>query len=587
MKFFLLCVYAGLVLSLEPNPPTWPRSVVINPSQTKINSIYAEQGGHIPEEHGQWSKSRYALLFTPGSYGVDVPVGYYTTVHGLGVTPDQVIFTSAKGVFSEEGDYHYFPGALDDFWRSAENFKTMASFQWFSGTEGTGMLWAVSQAAPIRNVIVAHDLVLFEYQPPDIWAGMSSGGFMGNCKVGGKIHSGSQQQWLSRNSEFAGWTDGVWNIVYVGCQGTPSDHCGAKAGTDLHPYLSKAQTPLVAEKPYIAFENGKFNLLVPKVKMNSVGADHTAPSKIIPFEQVYVATASDSASTINEKLASGLHLVISPGIYHLTEPIKVVKSNQVILGLGMATLVPSNTFSVITVDDNLDGVRIAGLLLQAGPMGCHALLRWGTIGGYKGDSSNPGVISDVVARVGGPDIVEVKANVMFQINSGNVVIDNTWLWRADHSINGPVKNLQNPSITGLQVNGDNVIGYGLAVEHTLGDMLEWNGKNGKVYFFQSEYPYDVTQAQYGDKGYVAYRVNSTVTNHESYGAGVYHYFRDYAVTVKTGISCPPQLQSSFKFPLGVFLNGSGTMVHIINNIGATTSRSQPVSDKGAHPAWVC
>lgn len=84
--------------------------------------------------------------------------------------------------------------------------------------------------------------------------------------------------------------------------------------------------------------------------------------------------------------------------------------------------------------------------------------------------------------------------MMIQINSGNVIIDDTWLWRADHSVSGSVKDKRNPVATGLQVNGDNVTGYGLASEHTLGNLLEWNGENGKTYFYQSEYPYDVDQA---------------------------------------------------------------------------------------------
>ena len=52
---------------------------------------------------------------------------------------------------------------------------------------------------------------------------------------------------------------------------------------------------------------------------------------------------------------------------------------------------------------------------------------------------------------------------MIQINSGNVIIDNVWLWRADHSIKGVVKNMENPVQTALQINGDNVTGYGLVV----------------------------------------------------------------------------------------------------------------------------
>jgi hypothetical protein len=57
--------------------------------------------------------------------------------------------------------------------------------------------------------------------------------------------------------------------------------------------------------------------------------------------------------------------------------------------------------------------------------------------------------------------------------------------------------MENPVQTALQINGDNVTGYGLACEHTLGNLLEWNGENGRTYFYQSEFPYDVNQS-YGD-----------------------------------------------------------------------------------------
>ncbi len=65
------------------------------------------------------------------------------------------------------------------------------------------------------------------------------------------------------------------------------------------------------------------------------------------------------------------------------------------------------------------------------------------------------------------------------VNTGYTIIDNVWLWRADHDVSGDlVKNGKNPCSTGLQVNGDNVISYGLATEHTLKDLVEWNGENG-------------------------------------------------------------------------------------------------------------
>ena len=184
--------------------------------------------------------------------------------------------------------------------------------------------------------------------------------------------------------------------------------------------------------------------------------------------------------------------MLTPGIYNLDESIMVTHPNTVVLGLGMATLISANGKPAIQVS-NVDGVRIAGILLQAGPKKTEALLLWGS--GYSGRQSNPGILSDVFARVGGtnnPDKQEMTVDVMVKINNGNIIYDNSWFWRADHGDSGLVYNSMNPVQSGIQVNGDNVIAYGLASEHTLGNLVEWNGNNGRVYFYQSEYPYDVS-----------------------------------------------------------------------------------------------
>jgi len=578
----------------EPNPPKWPNTVsVFSPGdsgiQDKINQIFSINGGR--KEHGQFSPYRFAMMFKPGTYTVDVPIGYYTSVHGLGESPHDVIFSGAKGVYCEEGSYNASIGALDNFWRSAEGFTTKTKYPWFSGNEGSGMMWAVSQAAPLRRTVVENSLVMFEYVPPWQGAGEASGGFIANVKVGGHINTGSQQQCMTRNCEAgAGFNDGVWNMVMVGSVNTPAPHCGHLPTQDVHPYIVVSETPVVAEMPFISVDSsGKFSLQVPALKKNSKGVEHTLQgATTIPFEQVYVTQVTDTAATMNSKLAAGLHLVISPAIYQLTEALKISHNNQVILGLGIATLVSAGGNLAIDVASGVDGVHIAGLLLQAGPKPTPFLLRWGTTSKrYGGDASNPGFMHDVFARVGGPDTSPVQVDTMVQINSGNIIIDNTWLWRADHTKTRIIKNSENPCRIALQVNGDDVTGYGLAVEHTLGDMMQWSGNNGEVYFFQSEYPYDVTQANYGDKGFVAYRVNSTVTSHKSWGAGVYHFFRDHAVTVHTGISCPASVQNNFIDPLGVYLNGLGTMTHIINTQGQETSKTSPYTTAGAHPAWWC
>eukprot|EP01083_Nonionella_stella_P060946 158929_1 len=125
---------------------------------------------------------------------------------------------------------------------------------------------------------------------------------------------------------------------------------------------------------------------------------------------------------------------------------------------------------------------------------------------------------------------------MAVVHSDNVVIDNTWLWRADHDVSssGLVYNGDNPVLTGITINGDNVIAYGLKTEHTLRDMTIWGGENGQTYFYQSEYPYDVDRS-YGNNGYVSFLLNDTVRYHKGYGVGVYSFYRDYAVYSPTGI----------------------------------------------------
>ena len=233
----------------------------------------------------------------------------------------------------------------------------------------------------------------------------------------------------------------------------------------------------------------------------------------------------------------------------------------------------------------MDGVRVAGLILQAGPLdqttgkGAPYLLEWGSSTPRAGSAAAPGFLHDIFARVGGPDGTPshpVGADVMLMIRSGHVIGDNLWLWRADHAANGNVTVGSNACAHGLVVNGDDVTMYGLAVEHTQKDLTLWRGERGATYFYQSELPYGVTQAQFGDPGYVGYRVADDVTSHRAFGVGVYSYFRDHTVNVASGIACPTALESSFVHSLSVKLNGHGGIMHVINDkgdasIGNTTS----------------
>eukprot|EP01047_Picozoa_sp_COSAG01_P016129 COSAG01_NODE_819_length_13340_cov_133.198172_12_plen_176_part_00 len=173
--------------------------------------------------------------------------------------------------------------------------------------------------------------------------------------------------------------------------------------------------------------------------------------RTVDFSSVYVASAeTDTALSINRKLGQGLHVVMSPGVYHLEEALRLSTSGQVLLGLGLATLIPTAGTPAITVAGNTTGCRVAGLLLQAGTQHSPTLLQWGSssssssgqankvahkmgVASGAGASSQPlddsdyGFIHDVFARVGGPKLGEgeqASAGSMVTIDASKVIGDN-------------------------------------------------------------------------------------------------------------------------------------------------------------------
>jgi len=521
-----------------------------------VDRAFKRNGGQNPTFNGQFNSDRFAFLFKPGTHNVNVNVGFYTSVIGLGISPAQTVL---QGLRVENGDPSQSGGALCNFWRSAENVATRGD-----------TMWSVSQACPLRRMVINGNLALS--QPP----GYSSGGYLADSTVTGTISSGTQQQWLTRNSKFGNWNGGAFNMVFVGNTGAQTRNtCGGAPE-----YTTVAQTPVIAEKPYLAIaNNGSFSIRVPRVETNKAGPTSDFNNvDVIDFSNVYVATSQDSAAKINGKLSQGRHLLLTPGIYKFSEPIVISNPNTVVLGIGFPTLTATNGNALIRVTD-VDGVRVGGILLEAGPVLSPSLLLWGNSPNF-GNASNPGFMYDIFGRTGGtnnPNDFQAMSGAMVTINHAHVVFDNSWLWRADHDIVGNVGNSQNPSKNGLVVNGDSVIAYGLATEHHLADGIVWNGNNGKTYFFQCELPYDVTQQQFGNPGYVGYRVGRQVTAHEAYGVGVYTFFRDHDVTAVSGFSAPTTPNIKFVHPFTWFLSGNGGVRNVLNNQGNSVNGNNRVS----------
>lgn len=557
------------------NPDLGPNTIVFNPStpagemQGKLDEIAAQQ------HTNQFGQERYAVLFQPGEYSADVNLGFNTQVAGLGLSPDDVNLNGHVRVEADwlgQGDDPNNKGnATQNFWRSAENLSV-------TPPAGEIERWAVSQAAPYRRMHLRGQAQL--WNGGDGWA---SGGLIADSKIDGLVESGSQQQFFTRNSELpGGWYGSVWNMVFAGTQGAPAPHFPEPSNTVID------NVPKVREKPFLYIDqSGEYKVFVPEIRENSQGTSWSsgAPKGTsISLADFFVAKPGDSAATINAAAAEGKHLLFTPGIYHLDDTIKISKADTVALGLGLATLVPDTGKPAVSVDD-VDGVKIGGLLIDAGKQNSPSLMEVGQEGADKSHVQNPTSLSDVFFRVGGAG--EGKAETSLHINSNDVITDHMWLWRADHGEG--VGWDTNTAATGLVVDGDNVTNYGLFAEHYQKNNVLWNGNGGRTYFFQNEMPYDPPdQAAWGNdgdtQGWAAYKVAPEVTNHEAWGVGSYCYFNvNPSIAAGHSFEVPNAPDVRFHNLVSVSLGGVGTINHVINDQGAPANVDQQQSYLNEYP----
>ena len=252
------------------------------------------------------------------------------------------------------------------------------------------------------------------------------------------------------------------------------------------------------------------------------------------------------------------------------------------------------------------GIIVAGVTIDAGEVESPALLQVGKKNGNNGvpntDPDNPVTLSDVYFRVGGPYVG--KTDIALEVNSDHVLIDHTWVWRADHGIEGfdatcdlddpedyencedefgnpigflgdDIRWATNIGRNGAVINGDDVTATGLFVEHFQEYNTIWNGERGEVYLYQNELPYDPpTQADWtaddGTLGWAAYKVADDVEEHLLWGAGS---------TSSTGTTPPssPRTATRCRRPPVSQLNriminnlsGPGVMNSIVNGCGPT------------------
>ncbi|WP_405015555.1 discoidin domain-containing protein [Kitasatospora sp. NBC_01539] len=535
---------------VTPGGDLGPNVLVFDPStpniQAKVDEVFAKQ------ESNQFGTERYALMFKPGTYSnINAQIGFYTSIAGLGLNPDDTTFNGDVTV-----DAGWFNGnATQNFWRSAENLHLKP----VSGTDR----WAVSQAAPFRRMHVEGGLNL----APASY-GWASGGYIADSKIDGQVGNYSQQQWYTRDSSIGGFSNGVWNQTFSGVQGAPAQ------GFPDPPYTTLDTTPTSQEKPFLYLDGNDYKVFVPAKRTNARGVswgNGTPQGSSLSLNQFYVVKAGSTAANINQALAQGLNLLFTPGVYHVDQTINITRPDTVVLGLGLATVIPDNGVTAIKVAD-VDGVKVSGLLLDAGTVNSPALLQVGEAGPGAGHAADPIVIQDVFVRVGG--VTAGKATNGMVINSNNTIVDHTWIWRADHGAG--VGWESNRSDYGFVVGGNDVLATGLFVEHFNKYDVWWKGNGGKTIFFQNEKAYDApNQAaiQNGSvRGYAAYKVENSVTTHEGWGLGSYCYFNvDPTIIMDHGFEVPVTSGVKLHDILVNSLGGNGQFAHVVNNTGAPTS----------------
>lgn len=511
--------------------------------QEVLNEIYRIQ------EPNQFGRERHAVYFMPGTYdtSLEVNVGFYTQVSGLGLSPEEVTLSNLNCKaewMARFGNYN----ATCNFWRGAENL-----------TVEKEMTWAVSQATYMRRMHIKDTIHLHDRN------GWASGGFLADSKVEKTVDSGTQQQWLSRNCDWDNWRGQNWNIVFAGTE-------EGKAPTETWPekaYTAVEEVEIIREKPFLVYdeENG-FGVYVPAARSNCKGVSWIAGEArgtFLPMDEFYIAKADcDTAATLNKALKSGKHLFFTPGIYHLDEELLVDKDDTILLGTGLATLVPDKGNRCIRVTGG--ATVIAGLLFDAGEQLSDTMLEI-----EKCENQEYTYLSDLFFRVGGIADYEAKVHSCIAIHRDYVVGDNFWVWRADHGAH--VAWDKNTAENGIIVNGDYVTMYALMVEHFEEYQTLWNGEYGKTIMYQSELPYDVPNQESWMSnggtmnGYASYCVAPHVKHHEAWGLGIYSVFRAAEVDEHCVMEVPETPDVKVHNICAIKIAANPGISHVINDVG--------------------
>jgi len=569
--------------------------------QVPVSAQFNDQGYALMFKPGTYGSATTPLVFQ---------AGYYTEVAGLGAVPQDTTINGQVEVLANTLDCPTaaqtgcWANSDDNFWRSMSNLTLNVmggppsslmiggqSYPAYVPTPiealppisfpadlncypGTTDLWSSSQASPVRSVIINGNLNWQQYCSQANYGSTdyASGSYVANSEINGQLAWSGNQQGIARNSDYRSAVGYVWNYVYSGdacpagytppagtaCSPTENAFNGSYDignGTDgingVNQVTALSQSPVTQEEPFLYTSNGEIAAFVPAVQHNSVGPNFTSGSEAgtsVPFSSFFIASPSTPEAQIQTALNMGRNLILTPGTYDLNDPLTVWHPDTLVIGLGFPVLVPQQGNAALVVVPN-NGVKMSGMIVDAGPVNSPVLVSVGTPGSTWGGSfagannaNDPDLIQDMYFRVGGAETTPVSATVSLLDNASNSIIDDIWAWRADHgasSFSAPGSQGQqgagwtyNQGDTGLAVTGENVTAYGLAVEHYQKNEIVWSGNGGTAIYLQNELPYDPPSqgdwnASPTQPGYPAFLVTNNVQTFNAYG------FASYVVAIDT------------------------------------------------------
>ena len=314
----------------------------------------------------------------------------------------------------------------------------------------------------------------------------ASGGFIADSKLDGRVAQRlAAAVPACATATSARWSNGVWNQVFAGVEGAPAQSYYPRTARR---YTTLPTTPVSREKPYLYVDaTGSYSVFVPSLQRElgraRPGRPGTTPGTLAAARR---ASSSPSRRTrsqaINNALATGKNLLLTPGVYDVDQTIKVKRADTVVLGLGIATLTRGRTASSPLTVGDVPGVDIAGVIDRRRP---GQLAGAAAVGSAPEHGSNARrhqttrptrrrcrtCSSASAARTSARPTVEPRGQQR---------------QRRSSTTSGPGGPTTATASAGRStrptpasiVNGDNVTATGLFVEHYQKYNVIWNGENG-------------------------------------------------------------------------------------------------------------